>query len=439
MLNGIVRFSCLTVIRFFHRQIALRGGEYVPRTGPTLVVANHPNGLIDPIVVRIALGREVGFMAKAPLFENPFGKLAMESFAALPVYRAKDGKDTAANERTFAAVHQRWNEGRWVVIFPEGHSHSEPSLQKVKTGAARMSLSAEAESEDLGLQILPVGLIYESKSHFRSRVSVVAGAPLTVSDWIEQYREDDWETAQALTAAIGSALADVMLEAETDETWRGFLAVAKWTSTDAIEDMAACESRARQLSDAYRRLVADDPVRANELADEARRFVAMLESIGVANPFDLERPAAPTLFGVIRNASWYAALFVPAMVGWFLNALPYYGIGPLAEAVAGDDDDTISSIKAIAGLLFYPLTWILEATVAWYFGGLWAAIATFCAGPLSGIVAVRFFERVSSRRDAVVGTWLRFTRKGVVDAITARRQELSKAVNALLDDPTVEK
>lgn len=436
MLHALVRFVLLTVIRFFHRQIALRGAHHLPTDPgePVLVVANHPNGLLDPAVIRIALGREVGFMAKAPLFENPFGKLAMEAFAALPVYRAKDGKDTSANEKTFAAVDARFGEGRWVVIFPEGHSHSEPNLQRMKTGAARMSLAAEAKRDfELGLRVLPVGLVYEDKERFRSRVSVVLGPPLRPADYASMHSEDEWEAAKTFTEDIGAAIAEVMLEAESDEVWHGFLAVARWTLPDAVHDIAVCEARAKELSEAYVRLNVEDPDEAQAIAEEARRFVAMLEAIGVDNPFDLERPAAPSLFQVARNASWYASLALPALVGWFLNAPPYYAIAPLAERIAGEDTDIISSVKAVAGLLFYPLTWSLEAALAtWAWNG-WAGLVVLLAGPLSGIAAVRFFERVSSRRDAAVGTWLRFTRKGVVDSIAARRAELAGRVNAALD------
>ena len=43
----LVRF----VVRLFYRRIEVEGLEHVPREGPVLFVANHNNGLVDPMVV----------------------------------------------------------------------------------------------------------------------------------------------------------------------------------------------------------------------------------------------------------------------------------------------------------------------------------------------------------------------------------------------------
>ena len=48
-----------------------RGGVTVPRTGPVLLVANHPNSLLDPAMVALAARRPVRFLAKATLYTDP--------------------------------------------------------------------------------------------------------------------------------------------------------------------------------------------------------------------------------------------------------------------------------------------------------------------------------------------------------------------------------
>jgi 1-acyl-sn-glycerol-3-phosphate acyltransferase len=136
-MQALMRFAGLLLIRVFFRRITLIGRERVPEDGPVVVLANHPNGLLDPLVARVALGRALAFLGKSTVFGNPFGRLAMHSFGVIPVYRHKDGADTSKNEETFQRCRELLAAGGWLMLFPEGTSHSETTLLPLKTGAAR--------------------------------------------------------------------------------------------------------------------------------------------------------------------------------------------------------------------------------------------------------------------------------------------------------------
>ena len=43
-----------------------------PPAGPLLIIANHPNGLLDPVLVVTTSERTPRFLAKSPLFTMPF-------------------------------------------------------------------------------------------------------------------------------------------------------------------------------------------------------------------------------------------------------------------------------------------------------------------------------------------------------------------------------
>jgi len=109
MLSRIVRFIILGLIQLFYPRIEARGEEHLPDR-PTLFVLNHPNGLLDPLVLMQALGQHVSFLAKSTFFVNPIGRVLMQAFGALPIYRQRDvgkpggppGGATDANEATFA-------------------------------------------------------------------------------------------------------------------------------------------------------------------------------------------------------------------------------------------------------------------------------------------------------------------------------------------------
>ena len=58
-----------------------------PRRGPLLLVANHPNGLVDPVFLAGAVARPVRFLGKAPLFELPVLGALVRGARALPIHR----------------------------------------------------------------------------------------------------------------------------------------------------------------------------------------------------------------------------------------------------------------------------------------------------------------------------------------------------------------
>ena len=47
MLYSALRLVAGTALRWYYREVALVGGERIPRDGPALLVVNHPNALVS--------------------------------------------------------------------------------------------------------------------------------------------------------------------------------------------------------------------------------------------------------------------------------------------------------------------------------------------------------------------------------------------------------
>ena len=196
--SPVVRWLARTACWLFYR-VDQVGAP--PATGPVLFLANHANALLDPAVVWATAGRDVRFLAKSTLFETPLKPL-LSGAGAIPVYRRRDeGVDVSRNTEMFKAVDTALADGDAVCIFPEGQSHSQGRLVALRTGAARIVLAAEAAGTRVAL--VAVGLNFERKTRFRSRVTVAYGSPFSANDLLPR-TADDQGAVRLLTDRIAA-------------------------------------------------------------------------------------------------------------------------------------------------------------------------------------------------------------------------------------------
>ncbi|HEX6883052.1 MAG TPA: lysophospholipid acyltransferase family protein [Planctomycetota bacterium] len=416
-------------VRLYYRVETLGGA--VPERGPVLLVGNHPNGLVDPVLVAGTTRRTVRFLGKAPLFEMPILGSVMRGLEALPVYRPQDGADTQENARTFEAVHAALARGELVCLFPEGKSHDEPALAELKTGAARMALGAEARAGfALGVQIVPVGLVYRAKPSFRSRVAVWTGAPVAIADLRERFARDEREAVRTLTERIAASLRAVTLELERWEDLP-LLELAERILFDEREGRLA---RLQAFARALRELRARDPGRVDDLAQRIAAFRERLKRLGL-DAHDLRkkleepyRPAAVARY-VARSLLVLAVGLPLALLGTLLWLVPHRLAGALPKRFA--TPDTLATQRILAAFLFFPL-WLalVVAVVGWRCGALPAVLLALAAAPL-GLAALAYRDWRRSLH-AEVRTFLRLVgRTRLRELLLAERNELKRALEAV--------
>ena len=299
------------------------GGE-LPE-GALLLVANHPNTLIDPAVIQTTAGRRVRFLAKSTLFAwHPLSPLIRRS-GAIPVYRKMDpGVDTSRNVEMFAAVAASLASGEAICLFPEGTSHAHGKLEPLRTGAARMVLNSCAAGHPV--TIVPVGLNFDALARFRSRLTTVFGRPLEYGDLAARYADDEVAAVRELTDRIERRLKHLMVEAEPRhdlpivERIDRLYAAARGVSRDARERLG----RRRLIAAGMAKLRERDPARLAEITTQVEDYLASLARFGLRER-DLEQriPAADVVRFALREGLLALLLGPVALAGVVVFAVPY--------------------------------------------------------------------------------------------------------------------
>lgn len=426
------------VLRVFFRRVEVVGAERLPRDRPLVLVANHVNGLVDPLLLWGPLAVHPRLLAKSTLWKNPFIRPWVELAGAIPVYRRQDLADTSKNVETFARSTEVLAAGGALALFPEGGSHHEPGLQPLKTGAARIVLDAEARHPGLGVRIVPVGLLFERKQKFRSRALVQVGVPIDPAAEAERHREDPAEAVRALTARVDKALKAVTLNYETWDEARLVAQAAEIYQHPAPElpgggRLAESFPVQKAFREGYDELRRRFPERTAAVADAMRTYDRLLRTFNLRDDHvAASYPPALVMRFVLRTLLRLLVYLPVALVGTALNLVPYI----LVDLIAGIPKraDQTATYKVFSALILYPATWIAAGVlVADWAGEAGWGVAAALAGPFTGWVALRFHDRrVRFWREARAWFVLR-TKKRLVKELKAQRSELLREVEELAE------
>jgi hypothetical protein len=289
-----------------------------------------------------------------------------------------------------------------VLLFPEGKSHSDPSLAPLKTGLARIALMARDDRSLAPIPIFPIGLTFERKWQPRSRVLMQVGSPIHIDAGVPNAAGG----VAAITQRIDIGLREVTLNFRTSGEARRLLAISA-TMSEVLDDFRPLNAPDPPLADSARlaqRLAQLAPrlsdfstlvrTRVEQFLDRLDRFETLLrEHRTAANDVLMSTELGPGVWFAVREL----------LIGVFGGPFALWGRVnhwiPLriARAVAlrtsrSPDEPAMNTI--VAGVVLVCAFYTVQiAIVAWALGFL-VAFGYTASLPVSATWDFRYADRV---------------------------------------------
>ena len=425
-----LRMFLRLVVGVFFRQVEVVGLEHVPERGPVIFAGNHPNSLIDPLLIVVSCGRVVRFAAKDVLFRSPFLRPVLRALGAVPIARRSDHSDareaSAHNEVAFDTLIEVLAGGGTIGIFPEGLSHDAPQLARLKTGAARIAAGVCERHPEQAVAIVPCGLTYMQRRRFRSRVLLQFGTPLMV----DAARAAAGDVVASVTAELDGGLRALTVNAVDWDTLRVLDGFRRLYQPPQISIHDRVEL-ARRFNAEYPR-VRDEP-EVRSLYARVAAYLDRLDAAGVSDR-DLQRTLSrgDALARIARHLLLIVVWLPLALPGAILHA-PAGLLVQVAAPVLTPRKDVLAATKLLAGLLLVMASYAVGIAWLGVRAGARAALVALVALPITGYATLQVFDRSASLRRGLSTLVRLFSFEREIAALRAERGELEAAVVAAVN------
>ena len=210
----LARILVWTGVTRYHRVKGTHGFHHFPEDdAPAIVVSNHQNGMMDPLVSCSFVPRQIHWLTRADVFWNPIARHIMYGFNQMPIYRQRDrvADIRKRNDIIFDVCVERLRAGAMMGIFPEGNHAPFPSLRSFKGGlAALLELAVRRDPQLADIRVMPVGLDYEHYAEYKRQFQVRCGAAVPFKDLLDEEGQIDKPAFnQRLREALRTVAVDI--------------------------------------------------------------------------------------------------------------------------------------------------------------------------------------------------------------------------------------
>jgi len=438
MLYFLTKLLSVAAVRTFFNTITAKHLEHIPKNGPLIFVANHPNTMMDPLVIGTTCPRDLHFFAKSTLFNHWINRHILNRLKLVPVYRKQDNPNQMdKNDRTFSRGYTILEKGGSFLIFPEGVSTGDRILEKIKTGAARIGLGAEEKNDfNLNVHIIPVGLTYSDAIKFRGDIFVRYGKPIPLIDFKVAYTSDPIETVHQITSQIELALTKLTANVHEIEVvdiveclemiYKKELMVELGLKLESKGDDFAVT---RGLIEAVEWYQENYPDKVYEFRLMLSEYLDDLDSLKIRESFLGPEGKQLTLRNRLKALAFIVFGFPLFLWGIIHNYIPYKIPRWIAKK-ATDAKAEIAPLKLVSGLPIFILFYIVELSIVESMVHNWRLTLVWGLTLIpSGNFSLTYLNRVRDYRQHLRFLSLFYKERGLIYELIEKRQHIIQFIH----------
>ncbi len=348
----------------------------VPTNDVLIYAPNHQNALMDALAVLATVKSEPVFLARADIFKKKTIEKILTFLKILPIYRIRDGKENLENNNAiFQKTIDVLKNKNGLVILPEGTHGEKRRLKTLKKGIARIAFEAEEANDfKLNIKIIPVGLDWSNYQNFRSRLFVNYGEPIKVSDYYEEYKNNQPRGMNLLRERVASELKKYMIHIESEEYYDMINKIRYIYLPQMVNKMGFKNSKQpnqffaqKEIIDKLNNFIDNNPEEAKELSEKTKRYADLLKNLKLRDW--LIQKAKFNFLGLFLQSFLMIILSPLYLWGGIINYIPYKI--PVLATKKIKDPQFVSSVRLVVVLIVFPLFYIILGIISLFIDAEW--------------------------------------------------------------------
>ena len=294
-------------VRWFFRRVEVRNRELVPADKPVILIANHQNALLDPVLISLFSNKQCHWLTRSDVFRNPTVGNILRKLNMLPIYRERDKLSDMSEKNLviFNICYGRLQRGAMICLFPEGTHRGRKQLAPLKKGTARLVAGAMQEGVH-DVYIMPVGIELGDFYNPDTTLLLQFGQPKRLLDFYKPEEIQQAKSQNDLTKKLRDWLEPVMIHIEDDELYEDFMFIQHVIA--GVHPRWSLSKQFEAFQGWIHRMKSDDALRS-EFVQRVKPWIALSNQLEI-------QPDTQALKTPVKSVLLFLLTFPIAILGW---------------------------------------------------------------------------------------------------------------------------